>query len=74
MPTKKKSVGSGMETILFFCIFSALQVGGWPHILNITSKNCGKAVFLWKNLRIKKNIVSIQICYGKRGLIAEFRR
>ena len=36
-----------------------LKVGGWLHILNITSKNCRKAVFLWKNLRRKKNIVSI---------------
>ena len=30
-------------------------------VSEITSKNCRKAVFLWKNLRRKKNIVSITL-------------
>ena len=33
----------------------------YSRVSEITSKNCRKAVFLWKNLRRKKNIVSITL-------------
>ena len=91
---KKKYIVSITINTLYFMYFGLLNPNFlWKkrfgsRVSEITSKNCRKDVFLWKNLRSKKNIVSITLktlyfmyfgllnrnFYGKRGLKAEFRR
>ena len=63
---KKKHCYHHIKNTLFF-FFGLLNPNFlWTkrfgsRISEITSKNCRKAVFLWKNLRRKKNIVSITL-------------
>ena len=63
---KKKHCFHHIQNTLFyvFCLAASKfhikkRFGSW--VSEITSKNCLKAVILWKNLRRKKNIVSITL-------------
>ena len=64
---RKKDIVSIPLKTLYFMYFGLLNRNFiWKNrfgsrVSEITSKNCRKAVFLWKKLRRKKNIVSITL-------------